>query len=137
MGRGGGKKKEKKEGGWLLCETVCCRQRGTESVSSCCVCGESVAQSRSTHSRKPKLITVECVTKWMGDRYVQGFEFALRFLRSQILCRFYKSPLDKTINRGNIQGDGRKFLGHFRHYGSQVSIIKINQTGSYLTDKAT
>ena len=30
-----------------------------------------------------------------GDRYVLGFESALCFLRSEILCRFYKSPSDK------------------------------------------
>jgi len=29
-----------------------------------------------------------------------GFAPALRFLRSQILCRLYKSPSDETINRG-------------------------------------
>ena len=36
----------------------------------------------------------------MGDRYVLGFAPALGFLRSQILCRLYKSPSDETINRG-------------------------------------
>ena len=34
----------------------------------------------------------------MGDRYVLGFEFALRFLRRQTLCRLYKSPSGETID---------------------------------------
>ena len=35
--------------------------------------GESVVQSKSTRSQKPKLSTVKQVTKWMGDHYVLGF----------------------------------------------------------------
>ena len=36
---------------------------------------------------------------------------------------------------GNIQGDGRKFLGHFkRHLGPQIS--ELTQTGSFLTNEA-
>ena len=34
---------------------------------------ESVVQSKSTRSQKPKLSTVKQVTKWMGDHYVLGF----------------------------------------------------------------
>ena len=37
----------------------------------------------------------------MDDRYVLGFAPALRFLRSQIMCRLYKSPSDETISRGS------------------------------------
>ena len=43
------------------------------------------------------------VSKWMGDRYVLGFVFALRFfLWSQILCRLYKSPSDETKPRSPV-----------------------------------
>ena len=35
-----------------------------------------------------------------GYRYVLGFAPALRFLRSQILCRLYESPSEEIINRG-------------------------------------
>ena len=38
--------------------------------------------------------------RWVVDRYVIGFAPALTFLRSQILCRLYKSPSDETVNRG-------------------------------------
>ena len=33
--------------------------------------------------------------KWMGDHYMLGFAFVstLRFLRSQIVCMLYTSPL--------------------------------------------
>ena len=55
---------------------------------------QSVVQSKST--RSPSSV----VTEWMGDRYVLGFVPALRFLRSQILCRLHKSPMDETINQG-------------------------------------
>ena len=54
---------------------------------------ESVVQSKSTRSRS------SVVTKWMGDRYVLVFAPALRFLRSQILCRLHKSPSDETVSR--------------------------------------
>ena len=37
---------------------------------------------------------------WVGDRYVLGFVSAPIFLRSQILCRLYRSPSGETINRG-------------------------------------
>ena len=40
------------------------------------------------------------VTMWMGDHYVLGFAPAIRVLQSQIVCRFYKSRLAETINRG-------------------------------------
>ena len=36
----------------------------------------------------------------IADYLWLGFAPALRFLRSQILCRLYKSPSDETINRG-------------------------------------
>ena len=39
----------------------------------------------------------------MGDRYELGFAPALRFLRSQILCRPYKSPSDESTNRDHIR----------------------------------
>ena len=61
--------------------------------------GESVAQSKSTRSRKPELYTSSVVIKWMGGRYVLGFATSLRFFRSQILCRLYKRPSDETKPR--------------------------------------
>ena len=38
----------------------------------------------------------------MGDRYVQGFAAAPRFLRSQILCRLYKGPSDEYKPRSFV-----------------------------------
>ena len=58
-----------------------------------------MAQSKNTRSRKPKLSTMERGHQMDGDRYVLGFAPALRFLRSQILCRLHKSPSDETVNR--------------------------------------
>ena len=57
-------------------------------------------RSKSTHSQKPKLSMIERVPVEMGDHYVLGFAPALRFPRTQSLCRLYKSPSDETINQG-------------------------------------
>ena len=51
--------------------------------------------TRYTRLLKPDLSTIE------RDRYALGFASALRFLRSQILCRLYESPLDEAINGGH------------------------------------
>ena len=59
-----------------------------------------MAQSKSTHSQRPKLTQSSVVTKQMGDRYALGFASALRFLQHQILCRLYKSHPDETVNQG-------------------------------------
>ena len=60
-----------------------------------------MAQSKNTRSRKPELIsTMERGHQMDGDRSVLGVASALRFLRSQILCRLHKSPWDETVNRG-------------------------------------
>ena len=40
----------------------------------------------------------------MGNCYVPGFAPALTFLRSQILCRLYKSPSDETIKLEEEEG---------------------------------
>ena len=47
--------------------------------------GHSLSKARVKHDERGHQMN--------GDRYVLGFAPALRFLRSQILCRLYKSPL--------------------------------------------
>ena len=72
--------------GMYVCMYVCIRRvSGAEQKYS-------LSKAKVKHGR--------VVTKWMCDRYVLGFAPALRFLRSQILCRLYKSPSGETINRG-------------------------------------
>ena len=48
---------------------------------------ESVAQSKSVPSQKPKLSTINVVTKWMGDHCVLGFAPTMRFPQGQIISR--------------------------------------------------
>ena len=61
---------------------------------------EPVVQSESTRSGNQKLSTMERGGQKDGDCNLLGFVPALRFLRSQILCKLYKSPSDETINGG-------------------------------------
>ena len=53
-----------------------------------------VAQGRTTHSRKPKHSQAWSSNGWVTEL---GFEPALRFLLSQILCILYKIPPGETI----------------------------------------
>ena len=36
---------------------------------------------------------------------------------------------------GNIQGDGWKFLGHFKRHSWATNVIRITQTGTYLANE--
>ena len=51
-------------------------------------------------SRKHGVSHCRAASPITGDRYVLGFAPALRFLRSQILCRLYKIPPGETIKQG-------------------------------------
>ena len=75
-------------------DVTACQQRARSARPAT---GESVAQSKNTRSRKPKLSTIE--RGHQLDGYVPGFAPARRFFRSPLLCRLCKSPSNETINR--------------------------------------
>ena len=60
---------------------------------------ESVAQSKSARSGKPRLSTMERCHHMDRKRSVLGF-FAQRFPRSQIICGLYKNNFGETLNPG-------------------------------------
>ena len=65
------------------------------------------------------------VTKWVGGHYMLGFAPALRFLRSQILCRLYKNHSDEAISRGHLHVYAWKMITHacLRSCSTRLSLV--------------
>ena len=66
--------------------------------------GESVVQSKSTHSQRPKLSMIEC------GHQMDGWLLCARLcthpeVSLEIMCRLYKRPSDETINQGPLPKD--------------------------------
>ena len=96
----------------------------------------SVAQSRSTRSWKPKHDQSSVITKWMGDCYMLDFAPALRFLRSQILCRLHKSPPDEAINRGPLCACACKEITYTRWRSCSPSQCSVNYRNAKIIQHA-
>ena len=67
----------------------------------------------------------------MGDRYVLGFELALRFLRGQILCRLYKSPSGETIDVPRVSTHIKRSHTQDKDHVVHVRVLWIMETPKY------
>ena len=134
------------DGGWRVSGT---EQKHLLSFSKAKIKHESqsVAQSKNTHSRKPKLSSIKCGHRMDGwllrARLCTHPEISPRFLQNQILCRLYKplSPMSKDhIHKLKILSTLSEFGGLRKHQNNpactkSVRVIRMLNSGHYMEGK--